>query len=297
MEEFAEGGSNLREAQNHVNFLLTEIRSGDHDGCEIWAATNNAVLSAVWHKGMSSARHLFNLVVKLKVACQEHEVWMHLFHISGERMIACGIDGGSRGNEEAGVYLGYDMQTFLPLDKGAFEQGGPALTEWCYDWMGPEFTGPLSPIDWYRKGHTRGVHVWAPPPGAALVTLNELAQSRHKRPTEVCHVFLCPRLLWAEEWRTRFEKEMDLWFMLQPGRAWSHKLFEPLLVGISFKMSAARDSPGGPWLVRQEREKVVAIGRALSTMSEACHFQVRDYLRKLWNNPWVLREVQWSVVC
>ena len=188
------------------------------------------------------------------------------------------------------------MRTFLPLDKGAFEQGGPALTEWCHDWMGPEFTGPLSPIDWYRKGHTRGVHVWAPPPGAALVALNQLAQSRHKRPTEVCHVFLCPRLLWAEEWRTRFEKEMDLWFMLQPGRAWSHKLFEPLLVGISFRMSEARDAPGGPWLVRQEREKVVEIGRALSEMSRTCHLQVGDYLRQLWDDPWLLPEVPGSVV-
>ena len=64
--EFAEGGSNLWEAQNQVNHLLQEIRAGEHDGCEIWAATDNSVWSAVWTKGMSNARHLFYLVLALK---------------------------------------------------------------------------------------------------------------------------------------------------------------------------------------------------------------------------------------
>ena len=60
---FAGGGSNLREAQNQVNHLLWEIRAGKHDGCELWAATDNAVWSAVWTKGMYHARHLFDLVL------------------------------------------------------------------------------------------------------------------------------------------------------------------------------------------------------------------------------------------
>ncbi len=33
--EFAEGGSNLREAQNQVNHLIAEIRARLHDGCEV----------------------------------------------------------------------------------------------------------------------------------------------------------------------------------------------------------------------------------------------------------------------
>ena len=297
LEELSDGGTNLREAQNHVNYLLASIKEGKHDGCEIWAGTDNAVFSAVWHKGMSSARHLFNLVLELKVECLKHEVWLHVFHVSGDRMIACGIDGGSRGNEEAGIYIGFDMRTFLPLDKGAFEQAGPPLTEWCKGWMGKDFHGALEPVDWYRRGQTPGIHVWAPPPGAALVALNQLAKSRHKRPTQVCHVFVCPRLLWSEEWRGRFEKEMDIWIMLQPGVAWPHHLFKPLLVGVSFRMSQPRNAVGGPWLVRQAREKVVAIGRALSALSETCHLQVGNYLRQLWSDPWVLPEVQGSLVC
>ena len=72
--DFALGGSNLREAQNQVNHLLTDIRADKHDGCEVWCATDNAVWSAVWHKGMSSAKHLFRLVLDLKLECRTHEV-------------------------------------------------------------------------------------------------------------------------------------------------------------------------------------------------------------------------------
>ena len=105
--------------------------------------------------------------------------------------------------------------------------------------------------------------------------------SRYKRPYEVTHVFLCQRLLWQEEWRRRFEKEMDVWFILHCGSAWPNHNFEPLLVGISFPMSRSR-----PWLVRQLREQVVEVGRALSEVSKTRHVEVGNHLRELWLRPW-----------
>jgi hypothetical protein len=91
--QFSEGGSNLRKAQNQVNHLLYKIRAGKYDGCELWAATDNLVWSAVWNKGMSKARHLFYLVLTLKQEARRHEIFFQCFHISGDRMIACGVDG------------------------------------------------------------------------------------------------------------------------------------------------------------------------------------------------------------
>ena len=76
---------------------------------------------------MSSAIHLFDLVLELKVECQKHEVFIHCFHISGNRMIATGVDGRSRGDLDSGVSLGYDIRQFLPLNKGAFEVAGPKV--------------------------------------------------------------------------------------------------------------------------------------------------------------------------
>jgi len=146
--------------------------------------------------------------------------------------------------------------------------------------MGSDYSSPLEASDWYERGHLAGVHVWSPPPAAALEALKQLARSRLKRPFLVTHVVLIQRLLYQEEWRRRFEKEMDFWFIMKPGIVWPYSAFEPLLVGLSFPLSKTY-----PWLVRQQRDQVVAAGRQLSQVSEESHLQVGNYLRKLWTSP------------
>ena len=283
--EITEKSSNLREALNIANHLKDDISKGRHDGCELWQATDNAVWSAVCNKGMSSARHLFDLLVEIKVLCYEHGVFYRCFHISGERMIACGVDGLSRGDKESGIALGHDLRDFLPVDTSAFDYKGNLLEGWCQSWMGEDYSPPVQPIDWFRKAHLPGVHVLAPPPGAALAALKEVARARHKRPQYVTYVILIPRLLYQEEWRSRFQKEVDVWFTLSTGLMWPHSAYEPLLVGLSFPLRRTR-----PWLLRMERDKVVEIGRALSEMSKTSHVRVGDHLRELWRDPWAYVE-------
>ena len=169
------------------------------------------------------------------------------------------------------------MFHYLPLDVSAFDYGGNTLEDWCKSWMGPDYSPPLGAGDWYEGGHHPGVHIWLPPPAAALEALKQLARSRLKRPFLVTHVVLIQRLLHQEDWRRRFEKEMDFWFVLHPGTVWPNSAFEPLFVGISFKMFRSY-----PWLVRQQRDQVVAAGRHLSKMSKESHIQVGNCLRKLW---------------
>jgi hypothetical protein len=94
---------------------------------------------------------------------------------------------------------------------------------------------------------------------------------------------MIPRLLWDEEWQSRFEKEVDVWFILHNGSLWPHSAFEPLMVGISFPILP----PSGPfpWQVKQEWTRVVDLGRALSKMSQSSDLQVGDYLHQLWLSP------------
>ena len=80
---FAEGGSNLREAQNFGNHLLHEVKAGTPDGCAVWACTDNSVWSAVRIKEISTVKHLFNIALNLKVECQKHEVFLNTCYISG----------------------------------------------------------------------------------------------------------------------------------------------------------------------------------------------------------------------
>jgi len=277
---YAIRGSNLREATVQANHLLKDIRAGKHDGCEVWMFTDNAVWSYVWNKGMSTAKHLFSLVLELKKEARNHEVFVKSCHISGDRMIATGMDGLSRGDNDAGVSLGYDIREFVPLHLSAWDVAGHTLEDWCTRWMGSDYQAPLAPEGWFDDGHRPGIHVWAPPPAAALIALKEMARSRHKRPYNTTHVVLIPRLLYQEEWRKRFEKEVDLWFILSHDTAWPHCTFEPLMVGIRFPLSRSY-----PWEIKQERERVVAIGSSLSTLSKTSDLRVGDYLRKLWRDP------------
>jgi hypothetical protein len=280
LPEFAEKSSNLREAMNIANHLKHDIQAGKHDGCEIWQATDNAVWSAVCNKGMSSVRHLFDLLVEIKILCHEHEVFYHCFHISGERMIATGIDGLSRGDHESGIALGYDLRDFLPLDVGPFDYPDNGLEEWCRGWMGEDYSPPATPREWFWDAHKPGVHLIAPPAAAALTALKEVAKGRHKRPRDTIYVILIPRLLYQEEWRSRFQKEVDVWFPLSTGEFRPHSAFEPLMVGISFPLYRTR-----PWQLRMERDKVVEVGRTLSQMSKESNLRVRDHLCKLWRDP------------
>eukprot|EP00956_Cyclotella_meneghiniana_P007545 scaffold10186_cov44-Cyclotella_meneghiniana.AAC.5 len=85
-----------------------------------------------------------------------------------------------------------------------------------------------------------------------------------KQRHDVTHVVLVPRILYWEEWQSRFEKEMDIWSY--------------------------------PWLLRLESEKVFEIGRALSKLSKESHVRVGDYLCQLWSEPRALPEVQRSLL-
>ena len=82
LPEISGKSSNLREALNIANKLKLDISNGKHDSCELWQATDNAVWSAACNKGMSSAHHLFNLLVDIKVLCHEHDVFFHFFHFN-----------------------------------------------------------------------------------------------------------------------------------------------------------------------------------------------------------------------
>ena len=91
----------------------------------------------------------------------------------------------------------------------------------------------------------------------------------------------------------RFEKEMNLWFILYPGIYLSHNLFEPLVVGTS---SPIRNMVQEHWLVQQKQEEVVEDGCALCEMSKTCHIQIRDYLCELWIQLWVFPKLPMRVM-
>ena len=162
------------------------------------------------------------------------------------------------------------------------------VAKWLKSWMEKDYAPTLTSEGWFYDydGHLPGVHIWMPPPAAALIALKQLAQAKHKQPYTMTHIVLIPRLLYREEWQARFEKEMDVWFVRSAGSHWPCSAHEPLLVGLSFPLFSSF-----PWQLKLEFKKVVDIGRALSALSKTRHVQVRSYLHKLWQDLRALPKV------
>ena len=222
-------------------------------GSESFIFTDNSVAKAGFYKGNSDNRHLFQLVLRLRNLELRGSLKLHVIHVAGHRMITQGTDGLSRGDYTSGVMAGDHMLSFVPLHQSAIERS-PSLLHWLQEWIPQPNIVPLTPSDWFTRGHgTEGGtksagdawwptcgsetwFLWTPAPGAAACALHQLALSRQKRP-HLNHVFICPRLMTAD-WRKKLFKLADLVLELPPGCVpwWPSSMFEPLLLGLTLRL-------------------------------------------------------------
>lgn len=239
-DDLAGRSSNFREMFNIADSLTAEVASLDFahlthmvdaleqestkgllHHTEFFMFTDNAVAEGAFFKGTSTNKHLFELVLRLKRLEFDHSLKLNVIHVSGRRMVAQGTDGLSRGDLSDGVLQGHPFLDFVPLHESAMTRSS-GIQPWCLSWLPPSSSLlPLRPEDWYGKGHgilggTRNpdglwvptianpkthMFLWAPPPAAADVAVEQLGLSRHKRP-DFLHIFICPRLM-THLWRKR----------------------------------------------------------------------------------------------
>jgi hypothetical protein len=149
----------------------------------------------------------------------------------------------------------------------------------------------LSPEQWFSRGHSHngghyddhgfwrveiksGKFIWAPPPGAADIAVEELRKASIKR-RDCTHVFLCPRLL-TPQWRRHLNKACDLvLFMGAESEIWPVEMFEPLTIGLVFPFLSVR-----PWQIRGTL-KMLSLGQTMSGMLKDTNLVTGDLLRKL----------------
>ena len=253
--------SNFRELCNLVDTLEHMASSNELFGVEMFVFTDNSVAEAAFHKGNSSSLLLFNLILRLNLLESSQQMKLHLIHVAGTRMMAQGTDGLSRGNMLDGVMKGKNMLTFIPLDKSALDVQDNLL-DWIKNWVtSDKEVSVLSPADWFEKGHdihgythnldgiqvpivSSGTYIWAPPPAAADVAIQELRKARHKRQNST-HVFICPRLM-KPMWFKQAFKASDMLFDLKAGHPnWSSNHHEPLIVVVCFPYLKHN-----PWVLR-----------------------------------------------
>jgi hypothetical protein len=297
--------SNWREFSNVVDSLEEEATTGRLTNTEVFFCTDNSTVESAIHKGTSSSKHLLNLVIRLLAIQLKYGIKLVVSHVSGKRMIAQGADGISRGLLNEGVMAGTPMLAFLPFHKGALERSA-TLQGWIKSWAGEDME-ILTPHDWFQRGHDikgwkkedgdlffrpiikAGTYLWAPPPAAADVALEQLRIARIKR-QDSTHVFICPRLL-APLWRKQIHKAADIVFMVPPGApGWPEVMFEPLLIGVCFPFLRHN-----PWQLRGT-PKMFAVGRELQRVWETPNMDARAVLRKLFSKIGTLQCVPESVV-
>jgi hypothetical protein len=266
--------SNYRELRNVVESLEEAYDDTHLQNCEVHVFTDNSTAEGAYYRGNSPSKLLFELVLRLRRLEMHGNLILHLTHVAGTRMVSQGTDGLSRGLVTGGVMIHQPMLQFVPLHLPACDRC-PALLPWIQDWWPTPPVVPLSPIDWFERGHgLSGGHrdscgmwiphesseswfLWAPAPAAAPTALQELGISRHKRP-HLAHVFVCPRLF-TQKWRKRLHTLADLVLELPAGRRpqWPSTMHEPILIALILPFSTV-----SPWQLRRS-EPLLALGRRL----------------------------------
>jgi hypothetical protein len=204
-------------------------------------------------------------------------------------MKAQGTDGMCRGQLKEGVSVGKDVLSFIPFHLSAVQRSASVET-WIRSWLGPK-ADLLSPEGWFKRGHDllggrldrkgfwrhevkAGRFIWAPPPAAAEVTIEELRKARIKRHHSF-HVFVVPRLM-KPEWFRQLYKAADLVFDVPVGAdCWPERMYKPLIIGLVFRFLRTP-----PWQL-QLTPKMFSLARDLRGLWQGPQLGPGDILRKL----------------
>lgn len=208
---------------------------------------------------------------------------IHVIHIAGTRMITQGTDGLSRGDQNAGVMVGKDFLSYIPISVSAIERS-PGLGSWLLSWAtNPSGTGGeiLTPERWFEKHEQGGCYIWCPAPSAAKRAIGCLGQSILKRSSSL-HVILIPRLMTAL-WRKIAGKMSDVILTLPTANSlWPADCHEPLILCISFPLS--RDYP---WRLKGTPLSL-ELESSVPELWKGDNGDDRDYLRQRIQQAWKL---------
>jgi hypothetical protein len=274
-QKVSEESSNYRELLNLVESLEAQVASGRLQGAEVFLFTDNSTAEAVFWKGTSHSKKLFELMLRLRKVEMDGELLLHVIHVAGTRMIDEGADGGSRGDLSQGAMSGQPVLDFIPLHLSALERSAE-VEPWIRSWWDKERGDlvNLTPEGWFDEGQTEGCFLWSPPPAAADAVVDQLGEARHKRPYGT-HVVVVPRLM-TGRWRKKMSKEADIMIEIPAGTSfWPSSMHEPLILFICLPLCRYQ-----PWSFRGTKY-MADLGRELREVWKNVPERGRDLLCEL----------------
>jgi hypothetical protein len=240
--------SNFREALNLVMMIESQVENGElPPGTEVFVFTDNSTAERAFNKGSSSSKKLHELVVKLRKMEMLGHIAPHFVWISGERMIAQGTDGLSRGDLTCGVMSDGMFLKHIPLNQTVFEYGG-TLRQEVATWYPPsEGWVYLTEEGWFEQAFSdpRGKFLWTPSAALAKVAAEQLCEVKHIHPL-TRHVFMAPALM-TGNWRRLIGKQSDAILTLPVGPScWGpSECFEPVVISLTCPLMSS-----SPWIIR-----------------------------------------------
>jgi hypothetical protein len=272
--------SNYKELRNLVNAVINGYEAGLLKNTELFLFTDNFVAECAFYNGGSNVnKELNELVFGLWNLQMMGDFTLHVYHVSGTRMITSGIDGLSRGDKLEGIAKGEPMSSFIPIHLSPITRS-PNLLNWVNSWW-DEDSGILKhmkPLNWFKDSMEGGNFLWDVPPAAGQVAVEQLCTHVHGRPDSL-HIFLIPRLC-TSHWRKQLMKVADLIITVKTDEHfWSQEMHEPLLTAIYFPILPS-DHKFRPWQLRNT-ELVARVKRHVSRMRKTGRPVDWDCLRKL----------------
>ena len=291
------------EFRNLLDALEEEGKAGRLHNAFVLLITDNAPVEEALYKGSSKSKELLAMVQEFHMLEMKYGFQALVCHCAGTRMIEQGTDGLSRGGLGEGVMSGKPMTSFLPLHLPALARS-EGLLDWVKGWAGSKAV-LLEPLDWFTLGHDikggkyvpdvepsknrkrktegatfwqpeieAGTYIWAPPPAAAIVALEELRKARIKRQNST-HIFIVPKLL-TPLWRKQLYKAADMMMEITPTCPfWPAAMHEPVFIAVLFPFCRFE-----PWSLRGT-PKVLRTQRTLQNMWKVNPLDTGDILRKL----------------
>ncbi len=99
--------------------LVQGIKEANHHkilvNCEVFLFTDNTTAEAAFHKGTSSSKTLFDLILHLRCLKVHDGLYLDVIHVAGVRMQQQGTDDLSQGQLPAGVLGGCNILSYTPL--------------------------------------------------------------------------------------------------------------------------------------------------------------------------------------
>ena len=113
---------NLRELKNLTEALDILARGGRLTGIELFILTDKTTADAAYSNGTSFSSQLFDCVLRLRFLEMIHRCKIHIFCVSGDRMIEQRDDGLSSFFSSEGDTKGRVIFQFIPVNKNSLER-------------------------------------------------------------------------------------------------------------------------------------------------------------------------------